>query len=72
MIFKQCSGCGHYFAGQFDGDYSCAECRRAGIARARPLLPLAVSVDADTLASPRPAQPMRNETTRVSVRGQAA
>lgn len=65
MITKQCAGCGRYFAGQFDGDYTCAECHQLGAVQLRPLSPLGVQFagsPSDTEAQPG----------RFNARGQAA
>ncbi|HEY8055865.1 MAG TPA: hypothetical protein VIE13_08130 [Terriglobales bacterium] len=39
-VTKQCAGCGEYFAGDFDGDYTCPRCRAAGTMRRRPMVRL--------------------------------
>jgi hypothetical protein len=39
-VTKQCAGCGEYFSGDFDGDYTCPRCRAAGTMRRRPVVRL--------------------------------
>lgn len=74
MITKQCAGCGRYFAGQFDGDYTCAECRQHGVMRLRPLGPLddyccSMAPEAGAYPPRRIEAPL---ASRHSARGQAA
>ncbi len=71
MIVKQCAGCGNYFTGEFDGDYSCANCRRDGVVRARPLEPLE-PLAAGVVSPARASQPAAPEALRPGAHGQAA
>ncbi|MGH9466697.1 MAG: hypothetical protein ACRD1Y_05025 [Terriglobales bacterium] len=75
MIAKKCQGCGRYFSGQNDGDYSCPDCRQVGVQAVRPLMPLAGSADgwADGWKEPRGPQPALDpHDGRRGARGQAA
>lgn len=70
MIIKQCAGCRHYFAGEFDGDYFCPSCHRDGNVHVRPLEPLGVDGwGAPTTRAPQSSAP---DDTPHGARGQAA
>lgn len=61
MVNKQCVVCGNYFAGEWNGDYLCPDCRAAGASRLRPLSSLE---GLNAARAPDPNHPRGGERNR--------